>query len=375
MQSSASPHWRPVLRVCALTLLLLLSGTAAVQAQDEAEDGSELDSAVQDLLAEHFEADGPGAAVAVLKGGAVRAKAAIGLADIEAGTPIDADTVFDLASVSKQFTATAILKLAADVKLDVRKPLSVYVSDFELRSPVRQVRVADLVFHTSGLADYSSEAWDGTDAEFAALTTETHLKWINETEPLQPPGVSYVYNNSGYALLALVVERVSGQRFDAYARDRLFLPAGMKSTRVYTRLGQRFPRQATGYKRSEDGSVEASSSPSVIAGDGNVFSTVNDLIAWNQALDGNRLLSPPQRRALWARGTLDNGRAIDNDGQGYGYGWVIEGQGRVSHSGSWYGTATYLLRDNPKKIAVIVLSNDENAAVSEIAEALAALVE
>lgn len=354
-------------------LLVLALGAAGAVAQDDAE--ADLETHAQALLAEHFEADGPGAAVAVVQNGQVVLKTAIGLADIDAGTPIDADTVFDLASVSKQFTATAILKLVGEGKLDVRKPLSVYVPDFEVRSPVRQVRISDLVFHTSGLADYSGNAWDGTDEEFAALTTETHLDWINQTEPLEPPGVSHVYNNSGYALLALVVERISGQRFDAFARNRLFLPAGMKSTRVYTQLGQHFPHQALGYQREDDGSVEPAASPSVIVGDGNVFSTINDLIAWNLALDGTRILNPPQRRALWSKGTLDNGRPIDDDGVGYGYGWFIEAGGRVAHSGSWYGTATYLLRDNPKKVAVIVLSNDGNADVNAIAEALADLVE
>lgn len=358
-------HPMPRLLWCLLTLLCSAAAWAEVEA--------ELQEAIDAVLVEHFEAEGPGAAVALLKNGELLATGFIGLADIEAGTPIDADTVFDLASVSKQFTATAILKLVGDGKLDVRKPLSVYVPNFEVRSPVRQVRVADLIFHTSGLADYTSDDWDGEDADFASLTTEDHLDWINQTEPREPPGVSFVYNNSGYALLALVVERVSGQRFHQFARNRLFAPAGMKSTAVMTDATRRFPRQASGYARDEEGNVEASYEPSVIAGDGNVFSTLNDMIAWMRILDGHKLLSPPQRRTLWAKGLLDNGRPVESEGSSYGYGWVIENGGRVSHSGSWSGTATYVLRDNPARVAVIVLSNDENSDVGAIAEAVAEL--
>jgi CubicO group peptidase (beta-lactamase class C family) len=352
---------------------LLLCGTVPPALAQDVEAEAEAEEAIQAVLAEHYEADGPGAAVAVLQGGELLAASFIGLADIDAEIPIDADTVFDLASVSKQFTATAVLKLAGEGKLDVRKPLSVYVPDFEVRSPVRQVRVADLIFHTSGLADYTSEDWEGSDEDFSALTTEDHLDWINQTEAEEPPGVNFAYNNSGYVLLALVVERVSGQRFHDFVRSRFFVPAGMRATAVMTDAKRRFPRQATGYFRNDDGSVEPSYDPSVVAGDGNVFSSLNDMIAWMRMLDHTRLLNPPQRRTLWARGLLDNGKPAESEGSGYGYGWFIEDGGRVAHSGSWRGTATYVLRDNPNQLSVIVLSNDENSDVGAVAEALAAL--
>ena len=149
----------------------------------------------------------------------------------------------------------------------------------------------------------------------------------------------------------------------------------MTSTRVMDRADKRFRNQVTGYKADDDGEWIESSSPSAVTGDGNVFSCLTDMIAWMVALDGTTILNASQKRTAWARGRLDSGQVIDDEGSSYGYGWVIEDNNRVSHSGSWMGTSTYLLRDNSSGISVVVLSNDENAEVADIAEALAALVE
>lgn len=336
----------------------------------------ELNAAADAILAEHYAEDGPGAAVAVLQDGEVVIQTQIGLADIKREVPIDADTLFDLASVSKQFTAAAILLLESDGRLNIRQPLTTYVPDFTVRSPGRPVRVEDLLLHVSGLDDYTSgEDWGLSEERWAALTTEGHLQLINDSLALQAPGRSYVYNNSGYVLLALLVERTSGQSFAQFATRRLFQPAGMRATRIMDRSDQRFPHQARGYRSDEDGAVSPSESPSSVTGDGNIYSSLQDMLAWMRALDGTRVLSAAQKRRAFAPGKLDSGKPIDSDGSSYGYGWVVEGEGRVSHSGSWMGTATYVLRDHAEGVSVVVLSNDESSEVESIAEALAGLVE
>lgn len=350
---------------------LALCGWASLAAAD-----TELDALADEILAEHYDEDGPGAAVAVLQDGEVVIQTSIGLADVKRGVPIDADTLFDLASVSKQFTAAAILLLEADGRLDVRRPLTTYLPDFRVRSPGRPVRVEDLVLHVSGLEDYTDgDDWGLSDREFAELTTEGHLQLINQTDAQSAPGRQYIYNNSGYVLLALVVERTSGQSFAEFATRRLFQPAGMRATRITDRLGKRFAHQARGYKTSDDGGVRLSESPSSVTGDGNVYSSTTDMIAWMRALDGNRVLSAAQKRRAFAPGKLDSGAYIDSEGSGYGYGWSIDGDGRVSHSGSWMGTATYVARNHAAGVSVIVLSNDEGSDVERIAEELAQLVE
>lgn len=336
----------------------------------------DLDAAADAVLADHFPGTGPGAAVAVIEGGTLRANTAIGFADVDRRIPIDERTLFDLASVSKHYTAAAALLLAGDGALDVRQPVSRYVPDFAVESPGRPVRVLDLIHHVSGISDYTADDWGLSDAEFAELGTETHLEWLNEQEPTEAPGTVYRYNNSGYVLLSLVVERVSGQTFADFAKARLFQPAGMRTAQVMDSHRLRFPRQARGYKSDEDGEFTPSTSPSSVTGDGNVYASLADMVAWMRALDGNAVLDAAQKRIAWANGRLDSGRALaDEEGNGYGHGWVIEGDGRVSHSGSWMGTATYVLRDTANDLSVVVLSNDESADVAGIAEALSELTE
>jgi len=357
----------PFLRLAGLSMFLIFGPAHALDA--------DLNAQADALLNKYFEPEGPGAAVAVIVDGEVLVQTSIGLADIDEGVPINANSVFDLASVSKHFTAAAALKLAGDGLLDVRQPVSRYVPDYVDQSPTRPVSVADLVYHLSGIADYTSDSWDGTDQEFAQLTTNDHLLWQNEHEPDRAPGILFSYNNSGYALLSLVVERVSGQSFAAFAQARLFRTAGMRSARAVDRLGLRLPKQVVGYKGDGDEGFEESSAPSSITGDGNVFASLADMIAWLRALDGTLIFTPAQKRIAWTNGRLDSGRAIASDGSGYGYGWSIEPDNVVSHSGSWFGASTYVLRHLTDGVSVIVLSNDEDAEASEIAEALAELVE
>lgn len=362
-------------KVSVATLFLWIAALVPTSYSTAAQADDDLNAAAEEILSEHFAQDGPGAAIAVLVDGDVVIETAIGLADIDREIAIDSNTVFDLASVSKQFTAAAILLLESDGEVDPQDPVSTYVEDYSVTSPRREVRVEDLLWHTSGLADYTADDWEGSDEEFAELTPESHLEWLNETTPRRAPGLRYVYNNSEYVLLALIVERVSGQSFAQFATDRLFKPAGMRATRITDRLGMRFPHQARGYRSDDDDSISISESPSAITGDGNVFSSLADMIAWMRALDGDDVLSAAQKHRAWTSGSLDSGEPIDDDGDGYGYGWVTDDEGRVSHSGSWMGTSTYLLRDDAEAVSVVVLSNDESADVASIAEALADLVE
>jgi len=331
--------------------------------------------AADEILAAHFSNDGPGASVVVLQNGEILLETAIGYADVEAEIPINSNSIFDLASVSKHFTAAAVQTLVKDGRLNVRRPVSQYLPDFVDPQQGREIRIADLLYHVSGLADYTSDDWDGSDRAFARLTTESHLQWLNQQDAHEAPGELYRYNNSAYVLLALIVERVSGQRFAQFARQRLFAPAGMRAAGVMDRLGQRFPGQVKGYESNDDGEFTASSSPSSVTGDGNIFASLTDMIAWMRALDGNRILNVAQKRVAWSNGRLDSGEPIDDDGTGYGFGWVIQDDGRVSHSGSWMGTSTYVLRDAATGVDVVVLSNDESADVEAIAEELRALTD
>lgn len=336
----------------------------------------ERESEVRALAEKKIKVNGPGIAVLVSRNGTPLHIAGYGLANIKARSPITADSLFDLASVAKHMTGVAILTLVEQGRLKIDKPIADYLKDFAVPEKGRPVKVADLLYHVSGLADYTGEEWDGSEAEFASLTTEGHLKWLNGTTPRRAPGLNYQYNNSEYALLALVVERLSNQTFARYLQDHLFAPAGMKHTVVLDGTAKLTRSAVVGYETDDEGKASLSSSPTVITGDGSVYTSVRDLALWDKALRGHTIISRQSQELAWSGGHYDNGTAIkDEDGDGYGFGWVIEKKRHlVSHSGSWGGTATYLMLDSDKGYTVAVLSNDASCEVADLAEAIFALV-
>jgi len=303
--------------------------------------------------------------VLVARNGVVELEAFYGLADVESRRPIDARSVFDLASVSKQFTAAATLLLIEEKTLALDMPVAEVLPGYRVKAKGREVTVGDLIHHTSGLRDYSSDDWDGSDEEFRLLTNDGHLRWLNRTRPRRAPGVKWEYNNSNYALLASVIEQVSGMRFAQFLRTRLFVPAGMNATVVHDRidLHETLPNLVTGYDGADESSLWTR-----ITGDGNVLTTIGDLARWDR-----RLRTLPKR--AWKTGRLDNGKPLDADGYGYGFGWYLD-DGSAFHSGSWNGTATYISRSLENGgVTVIVLSNDESADVASIATEIEAMFE
>jgi CubicO group peptidase (beta-lactamase class C family) len=330
---------------------------------------------IRALVEAKFDRDGPGVAILVSRNGQPIHMAGYGLADVGARTPITADSLFDLASVSKHMAGVAILTLVEQGKLDVDRPVAEYIRDFKVPAKGRAVTVSDLIHHVSGLADYTSDDWKGSDEDFASLTNEAHLKWLNGTKPRRVPGVKYEYNNSEYALLALIVERISRRSFAQYARENLFAPAGMTHTFILDNTAALPAEAVKGYATNSKGRVKRSSSPTVITGDGSVYTSVRELSLWDKALRAHHIISRRSHELALSNGRYDNGNPIrDGDGDGYGFGWVIEKKGRtVSHSGSWNGTATYLLLDLKRGLTVAVLSNDEKADVGDLAEEILAL--
>jgi CubicO group peptidase (beta-lactamase class C family) len=356
--------------LCSLSLLAVGSQAGLSAAPQKARE-----SEIRALVEKRIDGNGPGAAILVSRNGAPLHLSGYGLADVKMRAPITPDSLFDLASVSKHITGVALLTLVEKGKLKVDQPVVDYLKDFAVSVKGRPVTLLDLLHHVSGLADYTSDDWDGTDEEFASLTTEGHLKWLNGTRPRRAPGVKYEYNNSEYALLALIVERVSRQSFAQYVHEHLFAPAGMTHTVVLDGTGKLPSSVVKGYATNEKGKVKRSSSPTVITGDGSVYTSVRDLALWDKALREHSIISRRSQELAWSNGHYDNGRPIrDDDGDGYGFGWVLERKRHVvSHSGSWGGTSTYLLLDLEEGLTVAILSNDEKTEVGDLAEEILAL--
>lgn len=330
--------------------------------------GTELTDQIDRIVADSLWEDGPGVAVLILDQGAMWQKG-YGFSDVEAQRPITPDTVFDLASVSKQMTAMGILILMEAGELELEDAVSDHLPDFVDPNPDDPILITDLLYHTSGLADYTGEAWQGTDAAFTRLTIEDHFQWLNEQESEGDRGVEFEYNNSGYALLALIIERVSGQSFGDFMADQVFTPLGMNNTVVFADLAQQIPNRAEGYIVSSEGTVEQSSFPSVIAGDGNIFSSVADLARYDQGLRNGDVVELETLQLAFTPGALDDG----DQSFAYGLGWAVDSD-YVEHSGSWYGTSTFYRHYTEVPVTIIVLANDENYPADELVDDLAELL-
>ena len=346
----------------------LVRATGSASRQTSYQSAPSFSTRVDRLVKDTLTPGGPGVAVLVLQDGKKLHAKGYGYASVRSQRRITTTTNFDLASVSKQMTAVALLKLVEDGQVDLEAPVSRYLP--ELKPGRQPVTLLHLLHHTSGLADYTGYDWTASDDEFSRLDLEAHLAWISEQPPHAKPGERFAYNNSGYALLALVVQRVAGIPYWRFVEQEIFAPLGMVQSRVYHRLGQTIPNQALGYVVDDEGAFARSEWPTAMAGDGNVYSSLADLARYDAALRAGELLSPELLALAFTPGTLDNGKVIEEDGDGYGFGWGI-GENYVDHTGSWWGTSTYYLHYLDEPVTIIVLSNDETYDAYALADAIA----
>jgi CubicO group peptidase (beta-lactamase class C family) len=337
---------------------------------------SKLEKEIAEAVEERIDAEGPGVAVLVMRSGEIVHAKGYGLADLS-GAPITERSIFDLASVSKHITGTAISLLIDQGKIAPEDPVKRHVRALRLEDEERAITIQDLLWHVSGLPDYTGDAWDGTDEEFEQLTPAGLVEWLNGQELVSAPGIEHVYNNSGYALLARVVEEVSGQSYASFVDQHLFRPLGMRHTVALDTLGRKLPNRVTGYT-SKGGKPKKTSSPTVIQGDGNVFTCIADLVHWERALLGATLVSREALERAWSAGTLDDGSAIeDENGYGYGYGWCVdedEDSPSIFHDGSWDGTATSFVRYLDDAVSIVLLSNDDEMDLEDLRSALEEVV-
>lgn len=326
--------------------------------------GSDADDALRDALRRFGQGHRPGAAAVVLRGGKVLAIGALGLADVEARRALLVDTPLHLASVGKQMTAVAVLKLVERGALRLDRPVAIVLPEFSGWGDAITIR--HLLQHTSGLPDYYAHYEDDRNPP----TNDDVLKLLARWRRLDfPPGTRHEYSNAGYDTLAAVIERVSHVSFGTFIDREILAPLGMRHTFAFDDTRRRRERAAKGYSR-EGGRFEIDDhSPlNLIHGSGSIYSSVADMGRYDAALFGERLLPKDLLAQMLTPARLKSGRKV-----GYGFGWEIGG-GAVSHSGSWMGFASYYLhRDDG--LSVIVLSNDASADAQEIAEGIAEALE
>ena len=335
---------------CLVTLIAL----AALHAAAFPAAAETLSQKANALLAGLIQTNDPGVAVLVAQDGKILFEKGYGLADLEHHVPVTPQTTFRIASVTKQFTASAILKLQEEGKLSVDDKLSKYIPDFPRGD---EVTLRHLLTHTSGIYNYNRKGY----AEIGAtnpITTEAIIGTIKKAPYDFDPGTQWRYDNSGYLLLGCIVEKVSGQTFGDFLGENFFQPLGMTNSGVYrAHLG--LPHEALGYSLGTNGFEPAFKwDPSWTAANGALYSTVEDLYRWNEGVFNGRVLEAASLKAAFTP-VKENESQVNSD-CGYGFGWFIEryrGLRQMSHSGGFPGFSSYLLRLPDENFTVAVLAN------------------
>jgi CubicO group peptidase (beta-lactamase class C family) len=296
----------------------------------------------------------PGIAILVSKDGKILYENGFGYADIQHKAPITPVTTFRIGSITKQFTASAILKLQEEGKLNVSDSLSKYFPDFPR---AKEVTIHHLLTHTSGIHSYTN-----TDSFLTKVlkpvSNEELLNYFKNYPYDFNPGEQYQYNNSGYFLLGYIIEKVSGKSLGQYFKENLFDPAGMKNTGIY-KSDLHLEHEAKGYNKTEKGYEPALNwDMSWAGGAGAMYSTVEDLNKWNDALFNGKVLSEKSFKAAFTPVLLNNGSKPP--GVDYGYGWSISnyrGLEMLGHSGGLHGFISQLARYTPDNLTVVMLTN------------------
>lgn len=321
-------------------------------------------AAVDDAVAEVVGTETPGLAVLVTREGEVIHAAGYGFADLDAETPVTPDSLFDLASVSKQMTAIAAhLQMMDGLYTPETAIGDILPALAEDAAADRPVTVADLIHHLSGLSDYLS----GYEDYGAETPNSDVVDWLATADRDEDPGVAFSYSNSGYLTLGTLVAMAEEEdSLAAILVSRIWGPLGMMNTSLAAPASAE--EAVKGYTGT-GGDFTPAHEPNISEGDGNVFSSITDLALYEAWLNENGML--PDFRPVFRNGTTDDGTPIDDgDGAGYGYGWSLaemDGSDYAYHSGSWTGTSTYYQRNLTTGVTVILLANGEDISLDILA--------
>src|SRR5687768_3353552 len=309
----------------------------------------------------------PGCAAAVSLNGETVFEKAFGLADLELNVPNTPQTIFESGSVAKQFTAAALVLLQQAGKLSLDDPVKKHIP--ELPDYGAPLTIRHLLNHTSGLRDWGTVlSLTGAGRGERVVTQDLALDVITHQRALDfTPGSEYSYSNSGYNLAAIIVERVSKQKFPAFVDERLFKPLGMKNSSWRDDYQRIVPGRAQAYSRQGAGPWRLNMPFMNVYGNGGMLTTVGDWMKWNAMLD-SKSLGAPLVEALETRGVLNDGRKI-----AYALGLTVDtykGLKDVSHGGATAGYQTFLARYPDNKVSIGVMCNGTSPSAGGIATSI-----
>ena len=305
----------------------------------------------------------PGLALVIIQDGKAVKTAAYGLANLELNVPVKPETVFEIGSVTKQFTAAGILLLAQDGKLSVDDKLTARLAN--VPDAWTNVTIRHLLTHTSGIKSYTG--LDGFQLT-KHLTQSQFIRAIGR-EPMEfAPGESWKYCNTGFSLLGYIIENVSGKNYWDFMSERIFQPLGMNATT--NRLpGLIIPNRASGYEQTNQVHINRDYDLTEVFSAGAIASTVGDLAKWNAALDGETILNAASKEQMWTPAKLNDGKPTK-----YGLGWfvdTVEGHKNIGHGGSTSGFSATIQRFPDDKLAVIILTNTDEQIATTLAKKIA----
>ena len=371
---------RPATALRLFAVVLVVSPMLIGQAQfgamtpagQAATSSTELSRKVDDLFKQWHSPDSPGAAVLVVRDGRIEHAKGYGMANLEHGVPIRPDTVFDIASVSKQFAAMAIALLEADGKISLDDDVKRHLP--ELPDFAHRITLRHLVHHTSGIRDWpgtmSIGGWSYEDVmSFGQiLRMAFHQRELNFT-----PGDAYAYSNTGYNLLAEIVARTSGKSFRQFCDERIFQPLRMTRTHFHDDHGEIVVNRAESYRPPLDGRHRHAVSNLTALGSSSLFTTIEDLAKWIDNFHSAKPMvgNPALVARLHERGRLNSGEQITYAfGQGIG---EFRGLRVVNHTGGWAGYRSVLERFPNERFGVVILANTATMNPPALARQIAAL--
>ncbi len=359
-----------------LFAFLLVAGVLPICPAKSAD--KDLQQKIDAIFAAVTQPNDPGLAVLVRKNGHTVFEKGYGVAELRTHTRIDSQTNFRLASVTKQFTAMAIMLLVHDGKLRYDQTLADVSPDFPPYG--KTITLRNLLTHTSGLLDYGDlmmKHYGDTPTEKIPQIKDAGVLDLMKRQPGTsfPPGTKWEYSNSGYAVLAMVVEKVSGKPFGDFLDDRIFVPAGMEHTVAYENGKNEVSNRAFGHTKSKnDGSfAQTDQSPtSAVLGDGGIYTSLEDIARWDDALRKRTLLSEKEMQPALTPVRLndesvpyfpkeegDDSKAAPRPVE-YGFGWFLDpyqGHQRSYHDGGTMGFRTTIQRFTEGSWTIVVLSN------------------
>lgn len=307
----------------------------------------------------------PGVSVAVVKNGNIVYAKGYGLANVELNVLVKPETIFQSGSMGKQFTATAVMMLVEEGKINLDEKIGKYLG--AVPDSWKNISVRHLLTHTAGLAN------DFPMSEYQRDFTEDEILKRAEALPVEfAPGERWAYSNVGYKVLGILIGKVSGKFYGDFLQERIFKPLGMNTTRIISEADI-VPNRAAGYRRDDKGELKNQEwvSPTMnTTADGSLYLTTLDLAKWDAALYTEKLLKKPSFDQMWTPVKLTSGRMYP-----YGFGWSLNSVGThrvIEHGGAWQGFTTHIARYVDDKLTVIVLDNMAEYNPGKLAHRIAA---